>query len=148
MEKKQIILLGVIVVFFWGGQYIYVPTLTPYAKSIGASMQMLGLIGGAYGLMQLIFRIPIGMHADMLQRRKPHVIAGISMIALAGALFLFTSSPVAVLFARSFTGIAMSFWAAFTIMFSSYFKDSVRAIGILNSIQSFGIVTTTLVGVA
>lgn len=146
MKKKYIVLFCILTMLFWGGQYAYVPTLTPYAKSIGSSVQMLGLIGGSYGLMQLVFRIPIGAFSDVIQRRKPSVLLGIAFVALSGICFLTFDTPMGILISRSFAGIAASFWAVFAVMFASYFKDQVRGVGILSAFHSLGIVIATLGG--
>jgi MFS family permease len=146
MKKKGIILFCILTLMFWGGQYAYVPTLTPYAKSIGSSVQMIGLIGASYGLMQLIFRIPIGVFSDIQRKRKPYVIMGISFVTLSGICFLLIKTPAGALIARSLAGIASSFWAIFAVMFASYFTDQVRAIGILSACQSLGTVVATWAG--
>ena len=146
MKKRQIILFCVLTVLFWGGQYMYVPTLTPYSKSIGASVMMLGLIGGSYGLMQFLFRIPIGLGSDLLRKRKPSIVLGISFVALSGLCFLLLNSPAGILLARSLSGIAASFWAVYAVMFASYFHDQVKGIGILSAFNSIGVVTATLFG--
>ena len=146
MKKKGIVLFCILTLLFWGGQYAYVPTLTPYAKSIGSTVQMIGLIGATYGLMQLILRIPIGIFSDIQRKRKPYIIMGISFVALSGACFLLIKTPAGALIARSLSGIASSFWAIFAVMFASYFKDQVRGIGILSACQSLGMVVATLIG--
>jgi MFS family permease len=107
---------------------------------------MIGLIGGSYGLMQLIFRIPIGLFSDVMQKRKPSVVLGISFVALSGLCFMLFDTPMGLLAARSFAGIAASFWAVFAVMFASYFKDQVRGIGILSAFHSAGMVIATLTG--
>ncbi len=146
MKKRHVILFCILTVLFWGGQYAYVPTLAPYTESIGATVLMTGLIGGSYGLLQLLFRIPIGIVSDLQQKRKPGVILGISCVALSGICFLLVRTPAGALIARSLSGLAASFWAIFTVMFASYFKDQVRGIGFLNASQSLGMVFATLAG--
>lgn len=146
MKQKHVVLFCILTVLFWGGQYTYVSTLTPYARSLGSSVQIIGLIGGSYGLMQLIFRIPIGVYSDIIQKRKPGVVLGVVFVALSGFCFLLFESPVGFLIARSFAGIAASFWVVFAVMFASYFEDQVRGISILSASQSAGMVIATLTG--
>lgn len=145
-NKLYIALFCIMTMFFWGGQYTYVPTLTPYAKSVGASIQMLGLIGGSYGLMQFIFRIPIGIISDIKQKRKPSIFLGLLFVALSGVCFEYINSPFGILLGRAVSGIAASFWAVFAVMFASYFTDQVRGIGILSVFHSSGMVIATLLG--
>ena len=63
-------------VVFWMSLYAYVPVLPTYARDVGAPLGMIGLIVGAYGLTQLILRIPIGVWSDRVARRKPFLIGG------------------------------------------------------------------------
>lgn len=146
MNKRQIVLFAMIVICFWMGQYIYVPTLTPYAESIGSSVTMLGLIGGSYGLMQFLIRIPIGIFSDMHNKRKFSIVLGMLFVVLSGVCFVAVRTPAGFLTARIIAGIAASFWAVYTVMFHSYFTNSVRAIGILNACHMFGVTFSSLLG--
>lgn len=146
MGKKQIILFTIVIFCFWSGQYIYVPTLTPYAKSIGSSVYMLGLIGGSYGLMQFLLRIPIGITSDILGKRKLNIIAGMLFVVLSGICFLISYNPHGILIARMMSGVAASFWVVFTVMFHSNFKSSDKAIGLLNVCHMTGVTFSTLLG--
>ena len=51
--KRNILVLNLAAVFLWMSMYTYVPTLTSYAASLGATAAMIGAIGGAYGIMQI-----------------------------------------------------------------------------------------------
>jgi len=70
-------LLMAAVACFWGALYLYVPILTPYAETLGASMTLLGLIVSSYGFSQLVLRIPVGIWSDRIGRRKPFIAAGL-----------------------------------------------------------------------
>src|SRR6266508_903388 len=70
---------------FWLSLYFYVPILSVYAQSMGASLALVGVMLSAYGVMQLLLRIPTGVASDALRRRKPFVLAGVALTA-AGAL--------------------------------------------------------------
>jgi MFS family permease len=146
MKKKQIILFVIVILCFWSGQYIYVPTLTPYAKSIGSSVYMIGLIGGSYGLIQFLLRIPIGIISDITGKRKLNIIVGMLFVLLSGLCFLTSNTPYGVLAARSMAGVAASFWVVFTVMFHSNFKSSDKAIGLLSMCQMSGVTFSTLLG--
>ncbi len=62
---------------FWTSLYVYVPILAPYGRHLGGSMTVIGLIISSYGLMQLLFRIPLGVWSDRIGRRKPFLAAGL-----------------------------------------------------------------------
>lgn len=77
----------VIVFMFWFSSYIYVPVLSPYVEHLGASYFMVGMVLGVYGLMQILFRLPIGIGSDYLDRRRPFIYLG--LIASGASCFLF-----------------------------------------------------------
>ena len=79
-SKLTLTLFCIGIVLFWAGLYLYVPTLSVYSKGKGASLSLVGLIAGSYGLAQLIFRVPLGAASDRLGLRKPFVLAGFLVI--------------------------------------------------------------------
>jgi len=147
-EKKKIVLFGLVVSLYWFALYTYVPTLSPYAESLGASHKMVGLIVGSYGFTQMILRLPLGVVSDRLKRRKPFVVVGIFFGLLSALGLWYFSSSVAVLLFRSMAGVAASAWVAFSVLFSSYFKgeDAPKATGILISFTAGGQVVAMLLG--
>jgi predicted MFS family arabinose efflux permease len=105
----------------WGAIYIYMPILSSYTKLVSGSLQAAGLVMGAYGLSQIILRIPLGVWSDQLRRRKPFILLGFFFDALA-SLGLILSGSTWMLFLSVFTsGIAASMWVPFTVLYSSYF---------------------------
>jgi len=58
--------------------YAYVPILSPYAESLGASYKMVGMIIGSYGFTQMLLRIPLGIISDKMGNRKLFIISGIA----------------------------------------------------------------------
>ncbi len=146
--RVSIILLVASNFFFWAGLYLYVPILPVYAKSLGASMSMVGVVVSAYAIAQLLLRIPIGIGADALGKRKPFVVAGVVTVA-AGALGLGLAPNLGFLFlARVLTGVGAASWVAITVMFASYYPAdrSARAIGILSFVNGVAIVAATAAG--
>lgn len=110
--------------FYWGGIYIYMPILSPYAKEIGGSLQAVGFVMGAYGLSQLILRVPLGLWSDRLRRRKPFILLGFLFDGVSCLGLLFSESTLALFFSVLSAGVASSMWVAFTVLFSSYFPLS------------------------
>jgi len=106
---------------YWGAVYIYMPILPPYAQMVGGSLQAAGVVMGAYGLSQLLLRIPLGIWVDYSGGRKPFILLGFILDG-AASLGLIFSQSTAMLFLSVFTaGMAASMWVAFTILFASYF---------------------------
>lgn len=91
-QKKQA-LLPVIVILFWFAQYVYIPYQTPYLLSLQVSEVFLGSILGAYGVTQLLLRLPIGVMADSAGRHKGFILCG---TLAAGLTSGFSSSGRAV----------------------------------------------------
>ena len=119
--RKSIILSYFSTLLFWGAVYIYMPILAPYSKMVSGSLQEVGMVMGAYGLSQLLLRIPLGIWSDRWRRRKPFILLGFIFDGLA-ALGLLLSNNTAMLFFSVLTaGIASSMWVPFTVLFSSYF---------------------------
>jgi len=122
--NRQALLFYVCTLFYWGGVYIYMPILSPYAKKISGSLQAVGFIMGAYGLSQLILRVPLGLWSDRLRRRKPFILLGFLFDGLACLGLIFSESTPALFLSVLSAGVASSMWVTFTVLFSSYFPLS------------------------
>jgi MFS family permease len=82
-RTRWIGLLSFDIYLFWFSLYLFVPILSVYARSVGASLSMVGLIVSSYGLTQLLVRIPIGMLSDHLGRRRPFVTAAFIIVVVS-----------------------------------------------------------------
>ncbi len=119
--RSSILISYLCTMFLWGAVYIYMPILSPYTKMVSGSLQAAGLVMGAYGLSQMILRVPLGVLSDRTRRRKPFIVLGFVFDGLAN-LGLILSGSTGMLFLSVFTsGIAASMWVPFTVLFSSYF---------------------------
>lgn len=146
--RNSVLLFCCTVFFFWTSLYLFVPVLPAYTQSLGASMTMVGVVLSAYAVFQLLLRIPIGVGADLLGRRKPFVIGGI-VAAFIGAIWLGLSpNPWMVYLGRSTTGIGAATWVIFTVYFSAYYpREQVgRAIAIISFVNGIALVVGTGVG--
>jgi len=122
-----------IVFMFWFSSYIYVPVLSPYVEHLGASYIMVGMVLGVYGLMQILFRLPIGIGSDYLNRRRPFIYLGLIASGVSCLLFMGGAQPGWALAARAVSGIAASAWVVYSVMFAGYFpkEEAGRAMGML-----------------
>jgi MFS family permease len=148
MARHRRALLLVITAFFWFSAYTYIPTLGPYAKSLGASYDMIGLIVGAYGAVQLLLRVPIGLSCDAWGWSKAYVVAG-SALVLASAVGMWVWPEVwMLLVGRTLAGIAAATWVAYSVLFASYYPqgDGPKAMGFLNSASNLGQVAALFLG--
>ncbi|KWX85741.1 MFS transporter [Paenibacillus riograndensis] len=118
---------------FWFSSYIYVPVLSPYVEHLGASYVMVGAVLGVYGLMQILFRLPIGIGSDILNRRRPFIYLGLIASGASCLLLLAGADPGWALAARAVSGIAASAWVVYSVMFAGYFpkEEAGKAMGLL-----------------
>jgi len=147
-QHRSILFIFVSSFFFWAAIYFYAPVLPVYAESLGASLTTVGIIGAAYALPQLLFRIPMGIWSDYLGRRKPLVIGGI-VIVLLGAVGLWISpNPWSLTLSRGLVGVGSATWVAFTIYAVSFYPENntVQVVGILNFIIYAAMTVTTAIG--
>lgn len=119
---------------FWLSQYAYTPYINRELTKMGMNATFMGLVAGAYGLSQTLVRLPLGILADRMGRRRPFVMAGCALVTLAAAGFLLLYSPGGFLVSRSLGGAAAASWVAFTVMYSGYFprEEGPRRITDLN----------------
>jgi MFS family permease len=127
--------------------YLYAPTLPTYAQTKTGSLASVGIILAQYGLWQAIIRLPVGIAADWLGRRKPFIVGGLALAGL-GAWMMGTSDTAWGLgIGRAVTGLGAATWVPLITVFSSLFpaQDAVQATALLSAVGSVGRVTATSV---
>jgi len=147
-NRKYIFFFCATTFFFWTALHLYVPILPVYARSLGSSLSMVGIIVAAYGMPQLLLRIPLGLLFDAITRRRLLLAGGIVM-ASVGALGLgLAPNPWFLFSARVITGIGAATWVTFTVYFTAYYppEGTRRAIGIINFVQGTALVTASACG--
>jgi MFS family permease len=135
------------VFLYWMALYLYVPTLPTYVQSKTTSLALVGVVLAQYGLWQAVVRLPLGIAADWLGRRKPFIVAGL-VLAGIGALTMGLAGNVnGILVGRAITGLAASTWVPLVVTFSSLFPldEAVRASALLTFVGSVGRVLATSV---
>ena len=146
--KRSVLLFCFVNFFYWVANYLFQPILSVYTQSLGASLAMVGTIVAAYGLPQLIIRIPLGIAFDITPRKKLFLVAGIGATTI-GALGLGLAPNFGLLFlARLVTGIGAAYWVVITVYFIAYYPPGGvrRAISTVNFVQGLGVVCATLSG--
>ena len=141
-------ILGIVTVLHWFSLYTYVPYFTPYMKTLGAAATLVGMAAGAYGMTQMILRIPIGMAADKMGRQKIFVTFGVAISAVASLGMRLFPNPVMLLICRGLSGVSAATWVCFPILYSSYFsgEESTKAIGNINAMNNFGRLAASFLG--
>jgi len=141
-------ILYAVTMLFWFSQYAYVPYLNPELEKLGVSASFMGFVGGMYGLVQLVLRLPLGITADRLGRQKLFICIGCLCSALSSIAVLLAYHPVAFLICRVLGGVAASSWVAFTVLYSSYFdkETASRSITLLNVGNQLGRLSSYVLG--
>ncbi|WP_299090575.1 MFS transporter [uncultured Metabacillus sp.] len=128
----------------WFSHFIYLPILTPHIELMGGKYTFIGIVLGSYGLMQFLFRLPIGICSDLFRLRRPFIVMGMLISTASCFAYVLTDSLGWVLIARSLAGIAAATWVVFTVLYSSYFVD--HEVHRAMSSISFAVVLAQLLG--
>ena len=137
-----------ITVFFWFAQYVYIPFLTPYLITFSMTATTVGVILGAYGVTQLVLRIPLGITTDIVRNHKLFILTGTLCAGVSSIGMMISPSPVLLCIANGLSGAASSTWISFTVLYPVYYEKSegTKAIGIINVFSKAGILGAFVVG--
>jgi MFS family permease len=144
-RRATIILFLIAVLFFWAGQYIYLPTLPTYAQSKVSDLSAVGFILSMYGLLQALVRIPLGIASDWLGSRKPLIILGLALSGVGAWIMATGNDAFALAVGRATTGAATGAWVVIVVAFSALFppEETVRASSLLMIFNSLGRILST-----
>ncbi len=132
-RRRAIGILSLVTFAYWFALYAYSSYLTPYLAELGASGAMSGLVIGSYGLAMLVCRFPIGLLADRIGRRKPFIVAGAALTLVSALGMALARSAGAMLFFRTLSGIGVSTWVCYTVLFSSYYPAGKSSLALANA---------------
>ena len=134
-----------VAVLYYVGMYLYVPTLPTYVQSKSENLALVGIVLAQYGLWQAIIRLPLGIAADWIGRRKPFLIMGMILAGLGAWLLGTAGSSSEMMVGRAITGLAAGTWVPLVVAFSSLFppEEAIRASAILTFVGSAGRVAAT-----
>ena len=141
-------LLCTVTALFWFAQYVYIPFLTPYLLSLSITATVTGVIVGAYGVTQLLLRIPLGLALDIHRCHKLVIVAGVVLAGLSSLGMLLFPSPGMLILSNALSGVASSAWISFAVLYTSYYESnqSTKAVGIINVFFQGGILLAFLAG--
>ena len=128
--------------FYWAALYVYVPILSVYTESLGASFTMVGMVVGAYGFVQMLLRIPLGIWSDQLGRRKLFLFAGHFFNFLGCFGLGLAQNPTHLIVFRGVLGVSAATWVVFTVLYASYFPpdQTPKAMGVVTSINGISLI--------
>ena len=126
--------------FFWFSQYAYASYINPVLLESGVSATFMGFVGGMYGFVQLVLRIPVGIAADRYNKQKFFVTLGCVLSLIAAAGMVLSKAPMSILIFRTIGGVACCSWVCHTVLYSRYFPagESSGRITQLNTGSYFG----------
>ena len=130
---------------YWIALYLYVPTLGTYAQTKTEDLALVGVMLSMYGLWQAIIRLPLGIAADWVGRRKPFLIVGLLLVALGPWVMRAATDIDGLIVGRAITGLAAGTWVPMVVLFSGLFppEQSVRASALLTLIGTVGRILAT-----
>ena len=142
-ERSRFLL---IVALFWFAQYVYIPNQTPFLISIGVSSQIIGVIMGAYGISQMILRLPIGIMADMMPKHKLFIMLGSLFAGMASLIRLLNGNGLGFLIANIISGIASAMWISYMVFYIQRHpkNQQTKATGQIVMFMNIGILTAFL----
>lgn len=147
MKKSPLVILFLTVLLDLIGFGIVLPLLPTYAKELGASPFMIGLIAAIYSTMQFIFSPIWGKLSDKIGRRP----VMLSSIFLAAVSYVFFSQAVTIpllILARSLSGIGSANIAAAQAAITDVTDSKSRsgAMGMLGAAFGIGFIIGPLIG--
>ncbi|MDK2891039.1 MAG: hypothetical protein PWR21_1671 [Methanoculleus sp.] len=112
-SPDAILVLVVLVIFMDMMIYgLLIPVFPQYAPRLGVDEPVIGVVFGIYAAMLLLFSIPMGLLSDRVGRR-PLIVVGMLLLALATALFGFSTTVTHLVVARTVQGVsAAATWSA------------------------------------
>lgn len=112
-SPDAILVLVALVIFMDMAIYgLLIPVFPEYAPRLGVDESFVGIVFGLYAAMLLLFSIPMGLLSDRVGRR-PLIVVGMLLLALATALFGFSATATHLIVARVVQGIAAAAtWSA------------------------------------
>lgn len=129
IRNKDKALLSIIVILFWFAQYIYIPFQTPFLTLCNISSSFIGIVVGAYGISQMLFRMPVGILADTANHHKLFIIIGTFSSGTASIIRIFTLNGTGFLISNLFSGFSSAMWISFMIMYTGFYDDAHQQIG-------------------
>lgn len=121
IDFKEFLFL-IIVSLFWFAQYVYIPYQTVFLTSQGVTVSFVGIIIGAYGLSQLILKIPLGYQADISNKNHLFIILGTLLSGMASSIRILLPNKEGFLVANILSGVASCTWISFMVMYSDSYN--------------------------
>ncbi len=146
--RKNIVFMNLLAAFFWMSMYSYVPNLPEYAQSLGADAVILGIIGGVYGIAQILLRIPLGVISDKTGKNRLMLVAGSIVLTLSCGILMLADNTLLIIWGRLIAGAAAAWWVIQSATYAHYHPDEkqIKAQGFLAASTNWGKLIAALMG--
>ena len=133
---------------YWLSLYLFVPVLAPRAHALGAGVGAVGLVLGAYGFVQFLLRIPLGLWSDRLGRREPFLTAALLVCGVAAVGMALAHTPWQLGVFRAVSGLGACGWVAITLLFAEFFppERTGHALGVVGFLATASQLVGTFAG--
>ncbi|HCD35545.1 MAG TPA: tetracycline resistance MFS efflux pump [Chlorobium sp.] len=147
MKKSPLFILLLTVMLDLIGFGIVLPLLPTYAKDLGASPFMIGLIAAIFSIMQFIFSPLWGKLSDRIGRR-PVMLFSIFITAVSYLVFSQTTTIALLIFSRGLSGIGSANIAAAQAYITDVTDSKSRsgAMGMIGAAFGIGFIIGPLIG--
>lgn len=143
-SRFSLLVVYAIVFISFFDNHSLLPLIAPYAKSLGASVALVGLIVGAYSAVNLLGNLGAGYWMDRVGRKIP-LVAGLTCVGVALLLYPFATDPYALLGLRIVHGLGAALMSPASL---AYIGDtaSPKARGRAMALYGAAIGLTVLIG--
>jgi MFS family permease len=139
MHIKKIHWLFLAATLYWIGLYTYAPILPGYVKGIVGDLRITGAILSMYGLLQIVFRFPLGVASDLTGKRRVFSIFGLLALGIGPLLLAAAASSRDLFIGRAITGVAASTWVPLSaLILKESRQDIFRSTATLSFISGLG----------
>lgn len=150
VEKSPVvltpILVSVIAVIIYVDTHSLHPILSRYAKSMGASVVMAGIIVAAYSIFEDLFEFIFGYLMDKFGRKKIFILLGMIGDSLAMLLYAFSGSPISLLGVRFFHGFSGSVAGPAIMSLVSEIPHPLAKLGARMGLYGSSIILASIIG--
>lgn len=122
-SKREEMIFLISVSFFWFAQYVYIPYQTIYLTSINVGTSFIGIIVGAYGISQMLLRLPVGLSADIVRKHKYFIMIGGLSSGAASLFRVLMPNGMGFLIANLLSGLASAMWISFMVFYTGHFSQ-------------------------
>lgn len=121
--KKDETIFLCIVTLFWFAQYVYIPYQTTYLSSIHVATGFIGMIVGAYGISQMLLRLPTGICADLIKKHRYFIMIGALSSGVASTFRLIFNNGFGFFMGNIISGLASAMWISLMVFYTSHFDS-------------------------